>query len=157
LVNKRYVLLSVAALIAAVLVAGVVFMHAGALNTPPPPPTIEDVIGIVVWLIIAVVVVMIAIYVAKHVIPTPSTAQSTTRSSEVEEVMRELLQEIRLLRREIEELRKGAARVEPPSPGAGPRVFPILPPEPVLLALSAVGTRCLRGMCGRGSLRSSAR
>lgn len=38
MVNKRYVLLSAAALIAAALVTGVVFVHAGAMNTPPPPP-----------------------------------------------------------------------------------------------------------------------
>lgn len=75
---------------------------------PPPPGPAGDILSWIIWLIgaglIIAFIVIIVEYFAK--LAQPRSSRETSPDKELGGVMEELLREIRLLRREIEELRK---------------------------------------------------
>ncbi len=76
---------------------------------PPPPPGAIDILGWIFWLILVGLVVASIIVVARYIMRDIGTGSSYTtapRDEKLEATMRELLDEIRLLRKEIENLRK---------------------------------------------------
>ena len=76
---------------------------------PPPPPGAIDILGWIFWLILVGLVLASVVIVARYImrdLGTGSSYMATPRDEKLEATMRELLDEIRLLRKEIENLRK---------------------------------------------------
>lgn len=73
---------------------------------PPLPPGME-VVGWMVWILLVVLLGVGVIYILRSVLPNvlyPIAPQG--RSDTFDETMRELLREIKMLRKEIEDLRR---------------------------------------------------
>ena len=77
---------------------------------PPPPLPVEDFLGWILEGVIIVAIIIIVVYVAVYLIKGlrgPMTvATRTNQETQLGEVMKELLNEIRALRGEIKELRR---------------------------------------------------
>ncbi len=77
---------------------------------PPTPPCVGDLFGWMIVLAVIIVLVVIGVWIAKYALHElrPSTTTTTNRTEKLsfEKTMEELLNEIRLLRKEIEELRR---------------------------------------------------
>ncbi len=79
---------------------------------PPPPPELTGWIDFIAWGIMLFIVVIAAVVLAGYMFrwlrslqPSQAQPSSASMSSYENEVFRELLQEIRALRKEISELR----------------------------------------------------
>lgn len=85
-------------------------------SRPPPPPGLgPDVVEWIVWLVILVIVGVLVVVLIKYILEKISTSsqyqqplnyQQASQLPLNEALMRELLEEIRLLRKEIRELRE---------------------------------------------------
>ena len=75
---------------------------------PPPPPGMAALFDWIVWLVIIGLFVVGLLLLVKYISRefNVSTGFAAGREEELERTMRELLEEIRLLRREIEEFRR---------------------------------------------------
>ncbi len=76
---------------------------------PPPPPGAIDILGWMFWLVLVGLLVAGIVVVARYVMRdmgTGSNYAATSRNEGLETAIKELLEEIRLLRKEIERLRK---------------------------------------------------
>lgn len=76
---------------------------------PPPPPGVADLFGWILWLILIGLFVAGLLAFIKYISRSLSIYNGATVASqydELEKTMKELLEEIRLLRKEIEALRR---------------------------------------------------
>ncbi len=77
---------------------------------PPPPLPVEDFLGWILEGVIIVAIVIIVVYVVVYLIKglrgSMTVAARANQETQLGEVMKELLNEIRALRGEIKELRK---------------------------------------------------
>ncbi len=75
---------------------------------PPLPPGME-IIGWIIWIFLILLFGAGILFILKAVFPNilqQTMTKEDVRSDAFDETMRELLQEIKMLRKEIEELRK---------------------------------------------------
>jgi len=79
------------------------------INLVPPLPPGMEIIGWVIWIFLILLIGAGILLILRSVFPgilQQAKIEDSTKSNTFDETMRELLQEIKMLRREIEELRK---------------------------------------------------
>ncbi len=73
----------------------------------PIPPDLAGLVDLVVWGIVLFIIIMIAVFLAEYLFKTPRTAYTQThKQQETDKLLRELLVEIKELRKEINALRE---------------------------------------------------
>ena len=75
---------------------------------PPPPPGdfLEWIFELTIFLAILIIAVYVAIHLLKETKGITTTTSTSRQQIQLEEVMKDLLDEMRKLRKEIEELRR---------------------------------------------------
>ena len=79
------------------------------MNLIPPLPPGMEIIGWILWIFLIFLFGIGILFILKSVFPNilqQTMTKEDVRSDAFDETMRELLQEIKMLRKEIEELRK---------------------------------------------------